>query len=145
MKTRSFAIDMRIASGWSRRMSTKAERSRAKTQRDANPPKPKRAPRPRGDDPVDTSKPGVSATDRKAGGKSMAARNASKRVAKGRRRARRERTAKPSRKSTRKASGRAKRTTNLKLRATRETAAPTTRARKAKAAKPASRPKAAKK
>ncbi len=126
-------------------MSTKAERSRAKTQRDANPPKPKRAPRPRRDDPVDTSKPGVSATDRKAGGKSTAARNASKRVAKKGGAALEESgTAKPSRKSTRKASGRAKRTTNLKLRATRKTAAPTTRARKAKAAKPASRPKAAK-
>ena len=47
-------------------MATKAERFRYSTER-AGPKKPKPAPRPRRDVPVDTSLPGVSATDRKAG------------------------------------------------------------------------------
>lgn len=114
-------------------------------QRDASPPKPKRAAKPRRDQPVDTSKPGVSATNRKAGGKSTAARNASKRVAKrGGAALEDSESGKPSRKSTRKASGRAKRTTNLTLRESRKTSAPSTRARKAKAvrAKPKSAAKA---
>jgi hypothetical protein len=115
-------------------MATKAEQARVKAQREANPPKPKRAPRPRRDTPVDTAKPGVSATDRKAGAGSTSARNASKRVAKkGGADLEDSATERPSRKSTRKSSGRAKRTTNLQLREIRKVSAPKTRAQKAKA------------
>ena len=74
--------------------------------RAANPPKPKRAPRPRRDLVVDTSKPGVSATDRKAGGGATASRNASKSSAKkGGAALEDSQTGKPSRKSTRGSSG----------------------------------------
>lgn len=48
-------------------MSTKAEQARVEAQRNANPPRAKRLPRPRRDTQVDTSLPGVSATDRKGG------------------------------------------------------------------------------
>ena len=47
-------------------MATKAERFRYWTER-SGPKKPKSSPRPRRDVPVDTSQPGVSATDRRAG------------------------------------------------------------------------------
>jgi len=123
-------------------MSTKAERARVEAQRNANPPKAKQAPRPRRDEPIDTSEPGTSATDRKAGvtpdGTSTAERNVSNRSAK-KGGAALEDSAKPqpSRKSTRGSTGRAKRTTNLQLRATRKTRAPSTRARKAQASKTA--------
>lgn len=112
-------------------MSTLAERAHAKAQRDANPPKPKSAPKPRRDDPVDTSKPGVSATDRKAGGASTAARNMSNRVEKkGGAALEDSANGRPSRKSTRKSSGGVKRTTNLALRASRKASASKTLAQK---------------
>lgn len=47
-------------------MATKAETFRYWTER-SGPKKPKSSPRPRRDVPVDTSQPGVSATDRRAG------------------------------------------------------------------------------
>ena len=120
-------------------MTTRAEEFRAQQQREANPPKPKSPPKPRRDTPVDTSKPGVSATDRKAGktpdgGVSTALRNESDRADK------REgavledsATGTPSRKSTRKSSGSVKRTTNLQRREIRETSGPTAAAEKAAA------------
>lgn len=111
-------------------MATKAERFRSKEERTGE-PKPKRAPRPRRDIGVDTSKPGVSATDRKVGAGSTATRNASKRAAKkGGAALEDSATGRPSRKSSRKSSGRAKRDSNLSRRATRETTSPKARARR---------------
>jgi hypothetical protein len=110
-------------------MATKAQRFRAQAQRRARPPRPPRPPRPRRDQPVDTSLPGVSATDRKAGGGSTAGRNASARAGrKGGARLEDSATGKPSRTSTRKSAGRSKRTTNLQQRAQRATSAPSRQA-----------------
>jgi hypothetical protein len=111
-------------------MATKSERFHARTQRKANPPKAKKPRGPRRDKPVDTSKPGVSATDRRAGMTGSANRASSAREG-----AALEESAskRPSRKSTRKSHGRVKRTTNLQRRAIRKTRSPKTRASKAKA------------
>jgi hypothetical protein len=112
-------------------MATKAEKFRARQQRKANPAKPKARPKPRRDQPIDTSRPGVSATDRKAGSSSTAERNRSKRAA-GKAGARLEDSAsgRPSRKSTRKSANRTKRTTNLQRRQTRRVASPKARAKR---------------
>lgn len=113
-------------------MSTRSETFRANAARKANPPKKKSPPKARRDLVVDTALPGVSATDRRA------KRTASKRVAKkggAALEATKTASARPSRKSTRKASGGAKRTTNLKQRATRKVASPKAKARKAAAKK----------
>lgn len=105
-------------------MGSKARNFKIKQQRDANPPKPKQPPKPRRDDPVDTSLPGVSATDRKAGAGRSGARNVSSR-AKAKEGARLEdSTGQPSRKSTRRSEGRVKRTTNLQNKAVRKTTSP---------------------
>ena len=61
-------------------MATRAEMFRYRQER-MGPKRPKRPPRRRRDFPVDTAKPGISATDRKAGGNSTAARNVSKSAA----------------------------------------------------------------
>lgn len=115
-------------------MPTQSQRFRAQQQRDAKQSKPKRAPRPRRDDPVDTSLPGVSATDRKAGGGSTAKRNASKRAKnKGGAKLEDSATGKPSRKSTRKSEGRVKPTANLQRKAVRKATSPKKKATKAKA------------
>ncbi len=122
-------------------MATRSEVFKAKAARAANPPKPKRKAVKRRDTPVDTAKPGVSATKRKAGGGSTLARNKSARAeAKGGAAAEDSATGKPSRKSTRKSTGRAKRTANLERRAVRKASAPKARAAKAKA-KPKAKPK----
>lgn len=107
-------------------MATKAQAFRTQQQRQSKPPKPKQPKRPRRDQPVDTSLPGVSATDRKA------ARGPTRKALAGRRggAALEDTAGKPSRKSTRKSSDRTKRTTNLQLRASRKAAAPSTRARR---------------
>jgi hypothetical protein len=115
-------------------MATKAEKFKADAQRRANPPKKKRPARPRRDVGVDTSKPGVSASDRKAGGESTAARNASKRAAsKGGARLEDSANGKPSRRSTRKSEGRIKQATSLTRKKRRAVRAPSTRAAKAQA------------
>lgn len=115
-------------------MSTKAQRFKAQQEKDANPPKPKRAPKPRRDDPVDTSLPGVSATDRKVGDGHSGTRNVSKRAAKkGGAKLEDSATGKSSRKSTRKSSGGVKRTSNLRRKATRKATSAKTKATKAKA------------
>jgi hypothetical protein len=115
-------------------MSTKAQAFKVKQQRNAKPPKLKRATRPRRDDPVDTAEDGVSATDRKVGDGSTAVRNLSKRSArKGGAVLEDSATGEPSRKSTRRSKGGGKRTSNLQLRATRKARSPKTRAIKAKA------------
>lgn len=112
-------------------MATKAQAFRSEQQRTANPPKPKRPKRARRDEVVDTSLPGVSATDRKAG--PTRSRRAGRRggaaledVAP---------TATRSRKSTRKSSDGTKRTTNQQLRAVRQTRSPSARAARAKPAR----------
>jgi hypothetical protein len=117
----------RISRGAPRRvlvnhMATRSQAFKSEQQREARIPKKKRPPRPRRDFPVDTSQPGVSASDRKVGGGSSGTRNVSKRTArKGGAVLEDSATGKPSRKSTRKASGRVKRTSNLQRKAIRET------------------------
>jgi hypothetical protein len=112
-------------------MVTKAQAFRTQQQRAANPPKPKRPKRPRRDDIVDTSLPGVSATDRKAERRTSRSLLAGRRggaaledVPMGKR----------SRKSTRKSSDRTKRTTNQQLQAIRKTRSPSARAARSKVA-----------
>lgn len=117
-------------------MATKSQQYRVQQQRDANPPKAKRPVRPRRDLVVDTSLPGVSASDRKAGGGSSGERNRSAHAErKGGARLEDSATGKPSRKSTRKSAGRVKRTTAQQNRAIRTASAPASRAAKAKAAR----------
>jgi hypothetical protein len=81
-------------------MATKAQEFRYWTER-SGPKKPKRPPRPRRDFPVDTSKPGVSATDRRAGPRKPSPKVAKKAVY-----ALETADGRPSRKSTRKAANR---------------------------------------
>lgn len=112
-------------------MATKAQLYKTEQQRDANPPKPQSAPRPRRDVPVDTSKPGVSATNRKAGAGGTKTRNASKRAAKkGGAKLEDSKTGKPSRKSTRKSVKRAKRTSNLERKTVRRATSAKARAKR---------------
>ncbi|MCC6525263.1 MAG: hypothetical protein IT373_21600 [Polyangiaceae bacterium] len=116
-------------------MATKAERFRAAEER-TKAKKPKSAPRPRRDEPVDTSEPGVTATDRKAGAESTAARNRKARA--GRRggvKLEDSKNGKPSRKSTRGSADRTKATSNLQRRHTRAITSPDSQARRAKAAR----------
>jgi hypothetical protein len=105
-------------------MATKAEEFRYWLER-SGPKKPKSPPRPRRDLVVDTSKPGVSATDRKAGPRKES-------VHAGRKAAYvlEDSATKPSRRSTRKSSNRQK--TDSQTRAKRWTAEvrPETRAAK---------------
>ncbi len=112
-------------------MATKAQAFRANQQRAANPPKVKRPKRPRRDIVIDTAKPGVSATARKA------MRGTTRSLLAGRRGGAALEGApadKPSRKSTRKSADGTKRTTNLQLKAIRKTRSPQARAARAKAA-----------
>ena len=89
-------------------MPTKAESYRYQEER-SGPKKEKRRPRPRRDFPVDTSKPGVSATDRRAGYGRTSRRNFSERSAANAPYALEDSaTGRPSRKSTRKSANRAK-------------------------------------
>jgi hypothetical protein len=115
-------------------MATKAERFRSKTER-SGAKRAKMPSRPRRDQPIDTSKPGVNATDRKAGaGQSTAARNLSRRA--GRKASvalEGSLTDRPSRKSTRKSANRSKPDSNLQRRETRRTSSPKTRATRASA------------
>jgi hypothetical protein len=112
-------------------MATKAQAFRAEQQRTANPPKPKRPKRPRRDIVVDTSKPGVSATDRKAARKSTRSALAGRR---GGAALEEPRVGQRSRKSTRKSSDRTKRSTNQQLQAVRKTTSPSARAAQGKGA-----------
>lgn len=111
-------------------MATKAQAFRTQQQRAANPPKPKRPKRARRDVLVDTSKPGVSATDRKAARRTTRSRLAGRR---GGAALEDTATAKRSRKSTRKSSDRTKRTTNQQLLAVRKTRSPSARAARSQA------------
>ena len=116
-------------------MATRAERFRAAVERSKE-KKAKRPPRPRRDDPVDTAQPGVSATDRKAGGASTAARNRSGQAGRrGGAKLEDSRSGKPSRKSTRGSADRTKATANLQQRHTRAVTSPEAQASRAKAAR----------
>jgi ribosome-associated translation inhibitor RaiA len=84
---------------------------------------------------VDTSAPGVSATARKAGGGSTAARNVSKRARKATARLEDSATGKPSRKSTRGSAGRAKAGSKQRRAAVRTARSPKRKATKAQAAR----------
>lgn len=97
------------ASGQGEAMATKAEQFRYWTER-SGPKKPKSPPRPRRDVPVDTSAPGVSATDRRGPPGNFspsAARKAAYVLERG--------EGKPSRKSTRKAANRQRTDTKMRV------------------------------
>ncbi|UJR82251.1 hypothetical protein [Sandaracinus amylolyticus] len=83
-----------------------------------------------GDYPVDTSKKGISATDKKAGGESTARRNSRKNAASARY-ALEDSKSVPSRKSTRRSGNSQKADNQLKSRTTRNTTSPEARARRA--------------
>lgn len=110
-------------------MATKAERARARAER-SGPKKAKRARR-RRRIRIDTSLPGVSASERRVGHEDTAARNRSRRAGRKGGAALETSVGRPSRKSTRRSSGRIKRTTNLQNKAMRKTTSPQARARRA--------------
>ncbi len=117
-------------------MSTRAEAFLAKVQRAANPPKPKQPPKRRRDIPVDTAKPGVSATDRKAKVGKTGSRNESQSAGrKGGALLEESATSERSRKSTRGGTTHLKTQSNLQRRAVRATSSPASRAAKAAAKK----------
>lgn len=94
-------------------MVTEAHLFRAQQPRGAKPLKPKKPRPPRKDVPVDTSKPGIRATNRRVGCGSTATSNVSKRAAKtGGACLEDSATGEPSRKSTRQSEGRLKRAVN---------------------------------
>jgi hypothetical protein len=89
-------------------MATKSEGYRYRMER-SGAKKAKQPPRPRRDVPVDTSLPGVSATDRRAGAGSTAIRNFSRKAGRNAAYALEDTAPKPpSRRSTRKSANRAK-------------------------------------
>jgi hypothetical protein len=109
-------------------MATKADLFRAREILKARKPLPKR-PRKRRDDQVDTSRKGVSATDRRAGGHESGMRNVRTHAGqRGGAALEDTATGRPSRKSTRKSADRTKRTTNQQLRAQMRTASAPARA-----------------
>lgn len=119
--------DTVLASG----MTKKAREFKTRTQREAKPPRAKRPVRPRRDDPVDTAKPGTSATDRKATVRAGSANRSKRAGKKGGAALEKSPSRKPSRKSTRKSSGRVKSATSLARKAVRASKAPKTQAGKA--------------
>jgi hypothetical protein len=86
----------------------------------------------RRDVPIDTAAPGVSATDRKAGGVSTARRNTKARTSRATATLEDSRKARPSRKSTRKSANRAKSATNIQKRVVAATTSAKARAVKSK-------------
>ncbi len=87
----------------------------------------------RRDTPVDTALPGVSATDRKAGGGSTARRNSKRNTARATSALEDSARDRPSRKSTRKSANRAKPDSNLTRRQLRKIRSPSARAARASA------------
>lgn len=122
-------------------MATKAQLFKAAQQRKAakerssdekRPSKPQV--RKRGDEEVDTSEPGVSASDRKVGAKSTATRNVSNRAAKKARAVLEEsESGTPSRKSTRKSGTRTKSASRLERKVAGKSTSPSARARRSQA------------
>jgi hypothetical protein len=82
----------------------------------------------RGDDPIDTSQPGVSASDRRAGGGSTARRNSERNTAGATSALEDSARDRPSRKSTRKSANHAKSDSNLQRRQIRRVTSPQARA-----------------
>jgi len=113
-------------------MATKAERTRYEIER-SKPGKAKQPRRARRDIGVDTSEPGVSATDRKAGLGSSARRNLKKNGSSRSSVALEDSKGVPSRKSTRKAANRSKPSNNLTRRQIRRSTSAKTRAGRAAA------------
>jgi len=114
-------------------MATKAERFKREQQVRANPPKSKKPKPKRRDFPVDTAKPGVSATDRKVGLGNTARRNlTSPAKSLGGPALEGSATGKPSRKSTRASAGRVKLATNLTRRQKSKVSSPQARAARAR-------------
>jgi hypothetical protein len=114
-------------------MATKTERFKAMQERTARPAKSKKRPKPRRDTAVDTAKPGVSATDRKARRSARGSTSESARAGrKGGAALEGSESGKPSRKSTRKSAGRIKRTANLQRKVTRAVSSPKARASRQK-------------
>jgi ribosome-associated translation inhibitor RaiA len=105
-------------------MSAKPRGKRARSLREAQPEPQEQS------EGVDTSLPGVSATDRKAGGGSTARRNLKKNLAGLTSALEDSAQSTPSRKSTRRSAGRAKRDNNLQQRETRKLHSPKERARR---------------
>jgi hypothetical protein len=103
-------------------MATKAERFRYEVER-SGPKKPKQPPTARRAKPMDTSMPGASASDRRAGG-----RTESIRAGKKAQYALEDSAGKPSRKSTRKASNRQKTDSQMRVKRRTAEASPETRA-----------------
>ncbi|CAN5923974.1 hypothetical protein BH11MYX4_BH11MYX4_06220 [soil metagenome] len=87
----------------------------------------------RGDDPVDTSQPGVSASDRRAGGGSTARRNTKRNTAGATSALEDSARDRPTRKSTRKSENRAKAGSNLQRRQIRRVTSPQARAARSNA------------
>ena len=112
-------------------MATRAEMFRYRQER-MGPKRPKQPPRRRRDFPVDTARPGVSATDRKAGGNSTAARNVSKSAGRKTPYMLEDSVAKhrPSRKSTRRGANKQKPGDQLRNKQLRVTTSPSQRARR---------------
>jgi hypothetical protein len=108
-------------------MPTRAEQARYEVER-SKPNRPKQPPKPRRDVGVDTSLPGVSATDRKAGAGSSAARNLKKNGSTKAAVALEDSREQPSRKSTRRSANRSKPSSNLTRRQKRRVRSPKARA-----------------
>jgi len=111
-------------------MPTKSQVFRYNAERSAPKKKAKSPKRPRPKPAVDTALPGVSATDRRAGGDSTAARNLSKSAARKASYALEDSTLRPSRKSTRRSHNRQKTDSALRQRQTERAAAPSERSRR---------------
>jgi hypothetical protein len=110
-------------------MPTRAEQARYQAER-SKPNKPKKPRGPRRDVGVDTSRPGVSASDRKAGAGSSAARNLKKKGSSKASFALEDSKGQPSRKSTRRSANRTKASTNLTRRQKRRVRSPEARAQR---------------
>jgi hypothetical protein len=112
-------------------MATRAELFRYRQER-MGPKRPKRPARRRRDQPVNTALPGVSATDRKAGGNSTAARNRSNSAGKKAPYVLEDSVSRvrPSRKSTRRGANKQKQDAQLWEKQLRATTTPSSRARR---------------
>jgi hypothetical protein len=108
-------------------MATRAEIFRYHQER-RGPKRPKRPRRPRRDRPVDTAKPGVSATDRKVGQGATAERNRSESAARKAPYKLEDSRTRPSRKTTRRGANRMRQDAELRKRQTASSRSPSKRA-----------------
>jgi hypothetical protein len=113
-------------------MATKAELYRYRQER-SKPNRPKRPRRRRRDVPVDTALPGVSATDRKVGAGSTAARNRSRSAARKTPYMLEDSRTRPSRRSTRRGANKQRQDVQLRKKAQRAVRSPTKRAARSRA------------